>query len=52
VSHWGRIPNTFADARKTLKPLGGTGGLSVCYEAGSTGYGPTRMLNSWGRSSP
>ncbi len=46
--YWGSIPHEAAAIRKLLKQLGKKEELEICYEAGPTGYGLHRLLQSMG----
>lgn len=44
----GTFENTPASVDKLLKKLAGRGDISVCYEAGPTGYGLYRQVRAFG----
>lgn len=44
----GTFENTTASIDKLLKKLSGRGHLSICYEAGPTGYGLYRQVRAFG----
>jgi transposase len=47
---WGRVPGDRTAVEKVLRKLGGPSRVSVCYEAGPTGYGLARQLRAAGYS--